>query len=97
MPTIVRSLGVNPTTAALQSLQAAIAAATSAAAPGAPDATTTTSSNGSSTTTNSSSFVALEQCETLIASWLMEAQPQLARDDFHLLMRAFAALDPDNR
>ena len=44
-----------------------------------------------------SSFVALEQCESLIATWMIEMRDSLARDDFHVLMRAFQALDPDNR
>lgn len=45
----------------------------------------------------SGGFVALEQCEGLIAAWLLEMRSSLVRDDFHLLMRAFQALDPDNR
>lgn len=43
------------------------------------------------------SYVALEQCESLIATWMLEMKSSLARDDMHVLLRAFQALDPDNR
>jgi Ca2+-binding EF-hand superfamily protein len=90
IPTIVRSLGVNPTTAQLQTLQQAIASAVTAAADAAGGGAPPTDSKGVI-------FVTLEQCEGLIAAWLLELKDSLARDDMHVLMRAFQALDPDNR
>lgn len=93
IPTIVRSLGLNPTTGQLQSLQQAIAAAVAAAAGAGGDAAATSTATAS----NAASFVALENCEGLIAAWMLEMRAELARDDFHTLMRAFQALDPDNR
>jgi len=91
----VRSLGLNPTTAQLQSLQQAITAAAAASA----DATGTGTGAAPATNgnNNGSSLIALEQCESLIATWMLEMRDSLARDDFHVLMRAFQALDPDNR
>lgn len=76
IPTIVRSLGVNPTTAQVQVLLDQIAAAVP------PE---------------QSSTVTLEHCEGTIASWLLDTKDTLIRDDYHVLMRAFRALDPDNR
>ncbi|WIA41851.1 hypothetical protein OEZ86_009177 [Tetradesmus obliquus] len=35
-------------------------------------------------------------CEGLIAAWLLESKDALQRDDYHTLLRAFKALDPDN-
>src|SRR5689334_17335330 len=76
VPTIARSLGVNPTTSQIQALLDQVAAALP---------------------TEQTSTVALEQCEGLIATWLVESKDSLVRDDYHTLMRAFKALDPDNR
>lgn len=90
IPTIVRSLGLNPSTAQLQSLQQAIAAAVAAAAEAGGAAVPPAASSGTS-------YVALEQCESLMATWMLEMKDSLQRDDFHVLMRAFQALDPDNR
>lgn len=45
----------------------------------------------------STTYVTLEQCESLIATWMLEMRDSLQRDDFHVLMRAFQALDPDSR
>ena len=45
----------------------------------------------------SGNFVALEHFEGPIATWLLESKDSLARDDYHTLMRAFKALDPDSR
>jgi hypothetical protein len=86
----VRSLGLNPSTAQLQSLQQAIAAAVAAAAEAGGAAVPPAASSGTS-------YVALEQCESLIATWMLEMKDSLQRDDFHVLMRAFQALDPDTR
>jgi Ca2+-binding EF-hand superfamily protein len=103
LPTIVRSLGVNPTTAQVQALRQRIAAAlappppTPAAADGAaaqaaaPPATPPTAAAA-----NTPAFLALEQCEGFIAAWLLESKDALQRDDYHTLLRAFKALDPDN-
>jgi hypothetical protein len=73
-----------------QAITAAVAAATDAAAAGGAAAPPATDSKGIS-------YVALEQCESLIATWMLEMKDGLARDDMHVLMRAFQALDPDNR
>jgi hypothetical protein len=73
-----------------QAITAAVAATVDAAAPGGAAAPPTTDSKGIS-------YVALEQCESLIATWMLEMKSSLARDDMHVLMRAFQALDPDNR
>lgn len=89
----MRSLGLNPTTAQLQSLQQSIAAAVAAAAEASGGGAAPTSASNNS----SSNYAALEQCESLIATWMLEMKDSLARDDFHVLMRAFQALDPDNR
>jgi hypothetical protein len=104
VPTIVRALGNNPSTAQLQALQHAIVAAAAAASPaaaaGAEGAGATAAEAllpASAAGSDSSSFVTLEQCEGLIASWLLEMRSSLARDGFHTLMQAFQALDPDNR
>lgn len=74
--TILRALGINPTTAQVQVLLDQIL-------PAVPS--------------EQSSTVALEQCEDLIASWLLETKDSLVRDDYHVLMRAFKALDPDEK
>eukprot|EP00879_Flechtneria_rotunda_P001766 GHRR01001930.1.p1 GENE.GHRR01001930.1~~GHRR01001930.1.p1 ORF type:complete len:165 (+),score=45.49 GHRR01001930.1:1361-1855(+) len=76
VPTIVRTLGINPTTQQLQILRDKI---TAAAAP------------------DTGSYVALENCEGIIAGWLSELKDSLVRDDYHVLMRAFRALDPESR
>eukprot|EP00878_Enallax_costatus_P037792 GHUV01042793.1.p1 GENE.GHUV01042793.1~~GHUV01042793.1.p1 ORF type:complete len:166 (-),score=47.40 GHUV01042793.1:117-614(-) len=76
VPTIARSLGVNPTTIQIQMLLDQLAAVL-------PHEQADT--------------VALEQCEGLIATWLVESKDSLVRDDYHTLMRAFKALDPDNK
>eukprot|EP00882_Tetradesmus_deserticola_P018936 GHRQ01020359.1.p1 GENE.GHRQ01020359.1~~GHRQ01020359.1.p1 ORF type:complete len:180 (-),score=47.90 GHRQ01020359.1:289-828(-) len=86
LPTIVRSLGVNPTTAQVQTLQQRIAASPAAADGSAPAAAASTPP----------AFLALEHCEGLIAAWLLESKDALQRDDYHTLLRAFKALDPDN-
>jgi hypothetical protein len=90
--TIVRSLGLNPTTVQLESLQQSITSAVAAAAEASGGGAAPTSACN-----NSSNYVALEQCESLIATWMLEMKDSLGRDDFHVLMRAFQALDPDKR
>eukprot|EP00877_Chromochloris_zofingiensis_P007978 jgi/Chrzof1/3433/Cz12g25080.t1 len=75
IPTIVCSLGVNPTTAQLQALQERITQAS-------PDET---------------NMVALEHCEGIIATFLIENKDALARDDYHTLMRAFRACDEESK
>lgn len=78
--TIVRSLGVNPTTNQLQTLLDQITAATPA-----------------DQSSNAASTVALENCEDIIANWLLDAKDSLQRDDYHTLLRSFQALDPDRK
>lgn len=89
VPTIVRSLGINPTTTQIQVLQQRIAASLPAADPAA--------SVPAAPATNTATFLALEQCEGIIASWLIESKDNMVRDDYHTLMRALKALDPDGR
>jgi Ca2+-binding EF-hand superfamily protein len=78
IPTVVRCLGVNPTSPQIQMLQERITAS-------------------AADTTQASQFIALEQCETIIATWLLETKDILARDDYFTIMRAFKALDPDGK
>jgi Ca2+-binding EF-hand superfamily protein len=102
LPVIVRSLGINPTTAQVQALQQRIAAALApppatppaAAADGSTPAAAPPATPPAAAT--SPAFLALEQCEGLIAAWLLESKDALQRDDYHTLLRAFKALDPEN-
>lgn len=108
LATIVRSLGINPTTAQVQALQQRIAAAlapppatppaaAAAAADGpAPEAAPPATPPAAVAAASPPAFLALEQCEGLIAAWLLESKDALQRDDYHTLLRAFKALDPDN-
>jgi Ca2+-binding EF-hand superfamily protein len=109
LPTIVRSLGVNPTTAQVQTLQQRIAAALApppstppaaaaipAAADGSAPAAAPPATPPAAAASAAPAFLALEQCEGLIAAWLLESKDALQRDDYHTLLRAFKALDPDN-
>uniref|UniRef100_A0A383V578 EF-hand domain-containing protein n=1 Tax=Tetradesmus obliquus TaxID=3088 RepID=A0A383V578_TETOB len=108
LPTIVRSLGINPTTAQVQALQQRIAAAL-APPPATPPAAAAAAANGPApeaappatppaavAAASPPAFLALEQCKGLIAAWLLESKDALQRDDYHTLLRAFKALDPDN-
>jgi Ca2+-binding EF-hand superfamily protein len=105
LPTIVHSLGVNPTTAQVQVLQQRIAAAlapppaappAAAAAPAAADGPAPAPAPPAAAASTTPAFLALEQCEGLIAAWLLESKDALQRDDYHTLLRAFKALDPDS-
>jgi len=75
IPTLVRSLGVNPTVMQTNLILDQIA----------------------SMSTSDSTLIPLENIEIIVANFLIQQDAALFRDDYHILIRAFRAFDPEGK
>lgn len=73
IPTIIRSLGINPTGAQCEVLM------------------------NDARNEDGSALFSVERFENVMAQALVERKSEFQRDDYHRLLRAFRAFDPDKR
>ncbi|KAL3144832.1 Dynein regulatory complex protein 8 [Trebouxia sp. C0009 RCD-2024] len=75
IPTIVRSMGINPTGVQIEKLREQLRSAQ-------PEETT---------------LIPLDSFEQVVSAFALSNKNELIRDDYHKLMRAFKALDPEKK
>lgn len=87
VPDMVRAMGLNPSSEQLAALQERLAA----------PPPTRRSGSGNGTVGTAPGEVTIDRFEAVASTFVHEYRKELARDDFHTLMRAFRALDPEGR